>query len=162
MKTDKPFDIKTSLKVLKSLFYEYKNKTRHGHPSWNNIKPGMIMLYRYDAKDKTKIFDKYPLTLILHKKGNYMLGVNLHWIEIHSRIRFVTALIKSNTDRTGKFHYPLRFNYKQLVPLLKHSAYRNCVRLYIKRKVTSVGIIIEPIHLMDVARMKLAQFVKPK
>lgn len=162
MINDKLLGTKESLKILKSMFYEYKKKTRNGRPKWSEIKPGMVMLYRYDAKDKNNIFDKYPLTLILHKKGNYMLGINLHWIEAHSRIRFVNNIIKKNTDRLGKLRYPLVFNYRQIVPLLRKSAYKKCVRMYIKQRVKSVGIIIEPVHLLDVSRMRLAQFVKPK
>jgi hypothetical protein len=157
----KPFTPKLSASVLRSMVKEYKTQVRHGRPKWRNVKPGMVMFFRYDAKHKEYTYDKYPITLIFWKKGNYMLGLNFHWVEAHARIRLIQAIIKVNTHN-GKINYPLKFDYRKLLPHLKGKAFSKCVRLYIRSKIRSVGVIVQPDNLMDVARLRLAQFVRPK
>ena len=118
----KPFTPKLSASVLRSMVKEYKTQVRHGRPKWRNVKPGMVMFFRYDAKHKEYTYDKYPITLIFWKKGKYMLGLNFHWVEAHARIRLIQAIIKVNTHN-GKINYPLKFDYRKLLPHLKGKAF---------------------------------------
>ena len=157
----KPYSPKDSFKILKGIVMDYRKNASSGKPDWRNIKPGRVIFFKYDAKDRDHTFDKYPLTLVLKTSQSYMLGLNFHWCESHAKIRLVEKILAMNTDSKGGIRNPLKFTYEMLKPLLTKKGYRLCLRLYIKKRLKSNAIIIDSKYLLDIARMRLSKFVDP-
>jgi len=43
-------------------------------PTQKVLISGKVLMYKYNAKDKTQVYDRTPLTMVLSKSNTYMLG----------------------------------------------------------------------------------------
>lgn len=124
----------------------------------HRVKDGTICYFEYDPKNKNDICDYKPLIIILGLSKNYMLGCNFHWINMNERLELIKFIIKLNTEN-GKINKPLQFTYKELKRFLMQPQYKQCLRLYIIKRMSLKGVIVDPKYLLDIARLKLEHFL---
>jgi hypothetical protein len=117
------------------------------------FQPGRILFYQYNAKDKTQTYDKTPLVMVLKSNKSHMLGLNFHWLPMPLRVQNIQNI---------KNKVPLEFSYRTLKPFLKKLGYAPCIRLYIRTRVSTAGVLIPDSQLMNVARLKSETFTKGK
>jgi hypothetical protein len=125
------------------------------------FQPGRILFYQYNAKDKTQTYDKTPLVMVLKSNKSHMLGLNFHWLPMPLRVLLIKKIISLNKQNI-KNKVPLEFSYRTLKPFLKKLGYAPCIRLYIRTRVSTAGVLIPDSQLMNVARLKSETFTKGK
>ena len=148
---DKEYSFKESLALVKNLL---KQKA---HPTQKHLIPGSVLMYKYNAKDKEKRYDRTPLTMVLSKSKTYMLGLNLHWCPYPMRVTLIKAFFKIN-KKNIKEQKPLELDYKMIKPYLKRLGYFPVIRLYIRKRMSAGAIIIPPERLLEVAKTKSETF----
>lgn len=121
------------------------------------LKDGTICYFKYKPQDKNQVWDYKPLVLVLGVSNSYVLGCNFHWINMNERLRLIEYILKIN-KKGSTINMPLEFTYKQLKPFLKKPEYKKCIHLYIRKRMSTNGVIIDPKYLLDVARLKLQHF----
>ena len=83
------------------------------------FKPGKIIMFKYNAKNKKETYDKTPLVLVLRSSKSYMLGLNFHWLPIPLRVLLVKKIMSLPVNKKAiKNNTPLQFSYHQLRPFL--------------------------------------------
>lgn len=123
--------------------------------------PGNLIFTSYNAKDKTQTFDRTPLILVLKAGGAHTLGLNFHWIPLAMRLYLIQTILKMNTSNI-KNNRPLVFTYRELKPMLKALGYAPCIRLYINKRISSLGVVISPDRLTEIAQLKTETFTGGK
>ena len=105
----------------------------------SNFTPGKFLSYKYNAKDKTKRFDKAPLGICLGRskknKSNFYL-INFHWLPLKERASLASFFAELN-KRTGN-----RLEYKDVKPFLSKFEGHPCLRQYIIKRVSNKVIEI--------------------
>jgi hypothetical protein len=142
-----------SMTKVKELLKERRRLTSE------NIVPGNLIFTYYNAKDRESTFDRTPLILILKHGRSHTLGLNFHWIPLSMRINLIKHIIGLNKKNIEN-NKPLEFNYSDLKPILKSLGYAPCIRLYINRRLSKMGVVIPPHRLVEVARLKTETFTK--
>jgi len=140
-----------SFKQVKELLKERKRMTGH------DLVPGNLIFTFYDAKDKSRTYDRTPLILILRINNRHLLGLNFHWVPLSMRINLIKMIISMNENNIKK-NKPLQFNYEDLRPRLKSFGYAPVIRRYINSRISKTGVVIPPERLMEVARLKTETF----
>lgn len=126
-----------------------------------NARPGNIVMFKYNAKDKEQTYDKTPLTIILRKSSKYTLGLNIHWCPFVLRKIFVNALLKSQKQNIKK-GLPLTLDYKKVRPIILRLGMFPVIRLYINARMSKKVIKVEPNELGDIIRVKTETFTNGK
>jgi len=147
----KELSIPQSNKAIKELIKE-KRRLRN-----RDFVPGNIIFTSYNAKDKSQTFDKTPLMMVLRRNGTHTLGLNFHWAPLSMRINLIKIIVQMNAKNIQN-NKPLEFNYKQIRPLLKQLGYAPIIRLYINKRISSVGVVLPPERLMEAARLRTESF----
>ena len=125
----------------------------------SSFTPGNLLIYRYNAKDKTKVWDKRPMVLVLAATKTRMLGLNFHWIPFAMRVWLVRYILKQNKKRIRNGE-KIVFGYKKIKPLLKKLGYAPCIRLYIRtqRRISPNGVVLPPERLIEAAQLRMEMF----
>lgn len=119
--------------------------------------PGQLLIYRYNAKYKEKIYDKRPMVLVLRSNKKHMLGLNFHWIPFTMRMWLVKYIVKENKSNIRKGE-KIVFPYKKIRPLLKKMNYAPCIRLYLHRGISPKGVVLPPERLVEAAQLRMEMF----
>ena len=146
---------KESMEMLKNLVKKSKV------PIQKHLKPGALITFVYDAKDKTQKYDKTPLVMVLSTTSKYMLGANFHWLPTSKRQVLVQYIIDKNKNRIRK-KLPINMTYKSIRAAMKNIGAFPVVRLYIRGRMSSNGVRIPDELLMQAAKMKTETFTKGK
>ena len=149
-------DIKRSAKnIVKHLRQNASDKKE-----WARVaKPGAMIQYKYNAKDKTKKFDKQPLIISLgpskQNKGNYY-GINIHWLPVKDRVSIASFFIELKKKRKGKL------TYNDIKPFLSKFKNHPALRQYIFKRVGNRVIYINDDELfLAAAAIDTADWFKP-
>lgn len=57
-----------------------------------NISPGLFYTYKYKA-ESVEDYDKFPMTLVLSRDGDSMLGMNMHYLPLKYRFSLFEAMM---------------------------------------------------------------------
>jgi len=92
---------------------------------------GTVHMFRYEPKNETKLpyYDQYPLVIIVDRAKGGFLGLNIHYLPVLLRARFLDVLYKDLNNE--KFDETTRMNTrwrrvnrgltkKFLKPMIKH------------------------------------------
>lgn len=147
--------VKQSLEYVRELMKKPSNIRKA------DLQPGNVLFYKYDAKDKTQVYDKTPLVLVLRVSRTYMLGLNLHWLPYQKRAWLVDQMLRiSKFDmKRGK---KIRFTYEDFKPLQKSVHYQPCIRLYIRKRISERGVLIPPQDLKTAVKLRAETFTGGK
>lgn len=118
---------------------------------------GVVIFTHYNAKDKSKVYDKTPFFMVLKTSKTYTLGLNFHWIPMSMRIWLIRYIVRINKERLRN-GYRIKFTYKQIKPLLKKMGFAPCIRLYINKRISKYGVVIPPERLIEIAPISAETF----
>lgn len=74
---------------------------------------GRMFFFKYDAKGKNYLpkFDKFPLVIVLDRVGHNFFGMNLHYLDIGSRVAMINELKKFHSNAKEDETTRLLVNY---------------------------------------------------
>lgn len=156
LKSLNPFSAKEGKEVVNELLK--KKVELYGALIRGELKEGSLVFFEYDPKDKKQICDYKPLGLVLGISRSYVLCCNFHWINMEERITLINYILYINKKGKG-FRVPLEMPYKYLKNYFgRDPKFKKCIRLYIRKRISKYGVIIDPKYLLDIARLKLEHF----
>lgn len=146
-----------SIKLMKDIFKNKKTLTP------KDLRPGKMLTYFYNAKDKSNTYDKTPLVFVLRRNKTHTLGLNIHWLPFPLRQVLIKKILGTNSNKKNiKAKKPLEFSYKNLKPFLKRLGYAPVIRLYINKRISKKGVIVPDDMLLQAARIKSETFTQGK
>jgi len=127
---------KNAKNIINNIKKEFMSKK-----STDLIKPGNMLTYNYNAKDKSVIFDKRPLGICLgwskQTKGNFYL-LNFHHLPMKDRVFIASFFVELNKKRNGSLIY------NDIKPFMKKFGNSVVLRQYIYNRVSN-----RVIHIHD-------------
>ena len=108
-------------------------------PLTNNIMPGNMYMFYYDAKTKDTLpyWDRFPLLLPFKKTATGFMGLNLHYLPYQMRVVLLDRLTvfrnNSKMDETTK----LRYSWELINGVSKYKAAEPCIKQYLNGHVRS-------------------------
>jgi hypothetical protein len=123
-----------------------------------NLRPGNWLFFRYNAKDKTLLYDATPCIFVLSVSPGYVLGLNWHWMPKAMKISMLRYILKSNKQNI-KESKPLQFSYVQAKALIRKMVFRPVVRLYIKKRISARSLVIPNENIKEIALADYSTFV---
>ena len=108
--------------------------------SVNRIRKGNFYSFNYESKlyanDKLPYYDETPLIICLGKNGQYVLGLNLHYVPIKNRKRVINRLQKLYSKEWDANKTLPNITWNKLRVELKYTNFM--VKLYIKDRMDKV------------------------
>jgi len=118
--------------------------------------PGALIMYVYDAQDKTQAFDQRPLGLILGHSKKYTLALNFNWCPPKLREKIMDGIMKQNKANIKK-NRPLTVNYNTVKALVKGLG--PVVRLYINSRISPKGVVVPSYQYYKVINLRSEHFI---
>lgn len=109
----------------------------------NQIWPGSMFLFQYDAKHKETLpyWDKFPLVFPFSYESDGFMGLNLHYLPHAMRASLMSNLM----DRTSPNRYQdLKLSYQILSAYSSLRYFKPCVKRYLYSHVKSQFLYITP------------------
>ena len=125
----------------------------------DNFNKHNMIFMRYDAKDKTKVYDKTPLILVLRRSKGYVLGANLHYLPAPLRLILIKLILKMNKNNI-KRGYPLTITYHMLKPIIAKMGMAPVIRLYIFNRISRRGLVVPPEYWLSIAKLRAESFTQ--
>lgn len=125
----------------------------------DDFRPGSIIFFKYYAKDYDATFDRTPLVLVLMSNSRYVLGLNLHWIPVAGRLWLVDRILEKS-KYSIKTRGRLDFKYHDFKQVIRSLHYAPCIRLYIRKRITSRGVRIPVENFKVAARLRTESFTR--
>lgn len=130
-----------SILLARQSRYLTPNKLMNDNPSMrkNNVLPGKLYMFLYDAKTKDKLpyWDRFPLTFPFQKTPDGFMGLNMHYLPYQLRVRLLDRLMvyasNAKMDETTK----LRYSWATISSLSKFSLATPCIKRYLNDQVRS-------------------------
>jgi len=121
-------------KIQTKMRQEHFNREKPSISRPGNIIEGTMLFFGYEPKTKDELpfWDSFPLVIMIHKKGNSILGLNLHYLEPSLRAKFLNELLKL-TDHPNYATDPPAYFRRVTYPFLKSTARLKPFRAAIKR-----------------------------
>lgn len=102
---------------------------------------GSMLFFGYDPRTKNTLpfWDAFPLVILLHKRGNNVLGLNLHYLSPSVRANFLNNLLKFVTNPDYVHNPPSRFKatYNYLKAATKLKPFRSALKMYYLSNIVS-------------------------
>ena len=128
------------------------------HYQTNNIMPGGLYFFMYDAKYKDTLpyWDSFPLVLPFNKTADHFWGLNLHYLPYGARLTLLDALmgfakVKSNNR--------LQVSWKMLNNASRFPEVQPSVKQYLRSHVKSMFVEV-PMEAWAIAAMLPVQRFK--
>jgi len=124
---------------------------------------GNILVFRYSDpkyKEKLKFYDEHPVIMVLEKRNSYnnLFGVNLHYLPLQIRIKFLKYVLKRNKARIHKKQRVV-FTYDLAYDFLKRTGYhKTALHSYIPSRIDAMVKVDYP-EWKHVASLDSAKFV---
>ena len=99
----------------------------------NKIVPGHLYMFAYDPKLKAELpyYDRFPLVFPFSRTEDGFIGLNLHYLPYHYRIKLLDALMifKSNNrmDETTR----LKYSWQLIDGISRYKAAQPCIKQYL-------------------------------
>jgi len=101
--------------------------------------PGGMFMFFYDPKTKDKLpyYDSFPLTIIVGGAPGGFTGLNLHYLPMVLRAKFLDALLDIASDE--KYNESTRFNlsYNMMKKASSMKYFKPCFKRYLMSNVRS-------------------------
>lgn len=128
-----------------------------------NFFTGGMFFYTYDAKTKDKLpyWDKFPLILLLERKGDGFLGLNIHYLDYDTRLKTITNLINAATYNKSDdmLVSSLTYNTIKTSPMYKELK-QFCIKKYLLSHIKSKILPVESHEWIFAAMLPVADFQK--
>ncbi len=130
------------------------------HHRQNELLVGDICFFYYDPKyaDDLPYYDIFPLTIILEKKNDGILGLNLHYLPIVVRAAFMDKLMKFSYGENEKER--IKVTYDILSATTKYKEFRPCIKRYLTKQMKSNFLKVNPDEWETALFLPVQQFQK--
>ena len=120
---------------------------------------GLLNMFVYDPKGKDKLpyYDTFPLVLPIEKYNNGFLGINLHYLSMHMRIRLLDRLVDYSNNNKFDESTKLNANYANLK---KIDLIKPCLKRYLAGHVKSKFRKVEADEFMIATLLPVQRFKK--
>lgn len=107
---------------------------------------GRMYTYSYIPKgeDTLPVWDQFPLVLPMEIYTNGFLGLNLHYLDPHSRLSLLQLLHDFITNTKYNDSTRFKLSYSVLNGIKKYDMMRPCIKRYLLEYMESPMIYIEP------------------
>lgn len=125
---------------------------------------GRMYLAQYDAKWKNTpnlpVWDSFPLFFPFSKNGNQMMGINLHFIPIPTRIMAINALLRfsNNPSMSATTRLVMQWDMIKALSTAKNLGLENCVKMYLMDHWRTPFVEVPPTSWSSVATLDLEHF----
>ena len=101
--------------------------------------PGGMFMYFYDPKTKDTLpyYDKFPLTIIVGPAAGGFTGLNLHYLPMALRAKFLDALMDITSDKKYDDNTKFNLSYNTLKKASKMRYFKPCFKRYLTANVKS-------------------------
>ena len=101
--------------------------------------PGGMFMYFYDPKTKDTLpyYDKFPLTIIVGPAAGGFTGLNLHYLPMVLRAKFLDALMDITSDKKYDDNTKFNLSYNTLKKASKMRYFKPCFKRYLTANVKS-------------------------
>lgn len=131
--------------LLGRVDYLRKNKTIPGalnksqFSNKDKFLPGELFLYHYDPKLKHELpyYDKFPLVIPLKIYNDGFLGLNLHYLPVDMRLKFLNKLMGDYMTQVDDIRYRMKVTYEILSASQKFNEFVPCLKRYLTSQITS-------------------------
>ena len=100
---------------------------------------GDMFMYFYDPKHKETLpyYDRFPLTILVDTAPKGFYGLNLHYLPLDVRARFLDALLDTLNNKRYDETTRFKLSYEMLKGASKLRAFRPCFKRYLTSHVRS-------------------------
>mgnify|MGYP003333360532 CR=1 FL=1 len=140
-----------------------REKERYTRPSdRQKFLMGGLYFFMYDPKTKNDLpyYDKFPLVMPLKREPDGFIGLNLHYLPIAWRIRFMKKLwplaVYNDEDEVKR----IRITYPILDSSSRFKEFRPCIKHYLYPHIKSRILKVEPEEWDTALYLPLQQFRK--
>ena len=100
---------------------------------------GSMYMFFYDAKHKETLpyYDKFPLVIVLQEAPGGFLGLNLHYLPLSLRAKFLDALLDTANNNRYDNSTKFRITYDTLRSVARMKYYKPCIKHYLASQVRS-------------------------
>ena len=101
--------------------------------------PGGMFMYFYDPKTKDTLpyYDKFPLTIIVGPAAGGFTGLNLHYLPMVLRAKFLDALMDITSDKKYDDNTKFNLSYNTLKKASSMRYFKPCFKRYLTANVKS-------------------------
>ena len=101
--------------------------------------PGGMFMYFYDPKTKDTLpyYDKFPLTVIVGPAPGGFTGLNLHYLPMVLRAKFLDALMDITSDKKYDDNTKFNLTYNTLKKASSMRYFKPCFKRYLTANVKS-------------------------
>ena len=101
--------------------------------------PGGMFMFFYDPKGKDKLpyYDSFPLTIIVDKAPGGFTGLNLHYLPMVLRAKFLDALMEITDDKKYDENTKFNLSYSMLKKASSMKYFKPCFKRYLTANVRS-------------------------
>jgi hypothetical protein len=112
----------------------------------NRTAVGKMYMYFYDPKNKKTLpyYDRFPLTVIVGPAPQGFYGLNLHYLPLDIRARFLDALLDTINNEKYDDTTRFRISYDMLQRVSKLRAFKPCFKRYLTNHVRSRFAMVQP------------------
>lgn len=106
---------------------------------------GSMLMFFYDAKLKEELpyWDQFPLIFPIQMYDDGFLGINLHYLPPMLRAKLMDALYTTAITKKDKIQR-LKISYDILSSASRFSAFRPCIKRYLKNHIKSRFFYVDP------------------
>lgn len=123
---------------------------------------GNMYMYFYDPKHKETLpyYDRFPLIIMLDRAPGGFRGLNLHYLPLDLRAKFLDALLDTiNNDRYDE-STRFRLSYNLLKGAAKFRQFKPCFKRYLSSHLRSRLALVSPPEWEIAAFLPTADFEK--
>jgi hypothetical protein len=111
----------------------------------SNIFVGSMVMFFYDPKYERTLpyYDAFPLTIIIDEAKGGFLGLNLHYLPIDLRAKFLHKLLQLTSDKNFDKKTRFQLTYKYLKSTRETRWFKPCIKRYLTSQIQGNLAIIE-------------------
>ena len=125
---------------------------------------GGLYFFVYDPKGKAELpyYDRFPLVIPLKRTSDGFIGLNLHYLPLRYRIRFLQKLLPFAIYNDEDEIKRLRVTYPMLDASSRFKEFRPCIKHYLYNHVKSRILSVEHNEWDIAVFLPIQQFKKAK
>lgn len=104
-----------------------------GNNNVTRIVPGHCYLFMYDPKLKKELpyYDRFPLVFPYNRTPDGFMGLNMHYLPYHLRIRLLDALTVFRTNNRMDEMTRIKYSWQLIDGISRFDAAKPCIKQYL-------------------------------
>lgn len=128
----------------------------------SSVEVGNMYMYKYDPKYKEKLpyYDEFPVIFMIGPAANGFYGVNLHYLPPALRLKLMSALYDTTTNKRFDDRTKLAISYNILKGSSKYKYFEPAFKHYLLNHVRSKFVLVHSTEWTISAFLPTAQWRK--